>query len=69
MSSGFAPSRLRPTGRRRRWIPPDGAAVKLRPVGPAETFPLELLERLAATTPRPETNLLICHGLLAARAG
>jgi hypothetical protein len=30
--------------------------------------PLELLERLAALTPRPETNLLICHGLLAARA-
>jgi hypothetical protein len=27
--------------------------------------PLELLERLAAMTPRPETNLLICHGLLA----
>jgi hypothetical protein len=30
--------------------------------------PLELLERLAAMTPRPETNLLICHGPLAARA-
>jgi hypothetical protein len=30
--------------------------------------PLEFLERLAALTPRPETNLLICHGLLAARA-
>ena len=30
--------------------------------------PLELLERLAAMTPRPETNLLNCHGLLAARA-
>jgi hypothetical protein len=30
--------------------------------------PLELLERLAAITPRPEINLLICHGLLAARA-
>jgi Putative transposase len=27
--------------------------------------PLEFLERLAAMTPRPETNLLICHGLLA----
>ena len=27
--------------------------------------PLELLERLAAMTPRPETNLLICHGVLA----
>jgi hypothetical protein len=30
--------------------------------------PLELLERLAAMTPRPETNLLICHGVLAPRA-
>jgi hypothetical protein len=30
--------------------------------------PLELLERLAAMTPRPETNLLICHGVVAARA-
>src|SRR5262249_41045709 len=29
--------------------------------------PLEL-ERLAAMTPRPQTNLLICHRLLAARA-
>ena len=25
--------------------------------------PLEFLERLAAMTPRPETNLLICRGL------
>jgi hypothetical protein len=30
--------------------------------------PLEFLERLAAMTPRPETNLLICHGMLAPRA-
>jgi hypothetical protein len=30
--------------------------------------PLELLERLAAMTPRSETSLLICHGLLVARA-
>jgi Putative transposase len=30
--------------------------------------PLEFLERLAAITPRPETNLLICHGVLAPRA-
>ena len=30
--------------------------------------PLEFLERLAAITPRPETNLLICHGLLAPHA-
>jgi hypothetical protein len=30
--------------------------------------PLELLERLAAMTPRPETNRLMCHGLLAPRA-
>jgi hypothetical protein len=30
--------------------------------------PLEFLERLAALTPRPETNVLICHGVLAPRA-
>jgi hypothetical protein len=30
--------------------------------------PLEFLERLAAMTPRPETNLLICQGVLAPRA-
>jgi hypothetical protein len=30
--------------------------------------PLEFVERLAATTPRPETNLLICHGVLAPHA-
>ena len=30
--------------------------------------PLEFLERLAAMTPRSETNLLICHGVLAPRA-
>jgi len=30
--------------------------------------PLEFLERLAAITLRPETNLLICHGVLAPRA-
>jgi hypothetical protein len=31
--------------------------------------PLEFLEQqLAAMTPRPETNLLICHGLLATSA-
>jgi hypothetical protein len=30
--------------------------------------PLEFLERLAAMTPRPETNLPICHGVLAPRA-
>src|SRR6202795_95630 len=30
--------------------------------------PLEFLERLAAMTPRAETNLLICHGVLAPRA-
>ena len=30
--------------------------------------PLEFLERLAAMTPRPETNLLSCHGVLASRA-
>jgi hypothetical protein len=30
--------------------------------------PQEFLERLAAMTPRPEPNLLICHGVLAPRA-
>ena len=30
--------------------------------------PLEFLERLAAMTPRPETHVLICHGLFAPRA-
>jgi hypothetical protein len=30
--------------------------------------PLEFLERLATLTPRPETNLLLSHGVLAARA-
>jgi len=30
--------------------------------------PLEFLERLAAMTPRPEINLLICHGVLAPRS-
>ncbi len=30
--------------------------------------PLEFLERLAAMTPRPEVNLVICHGVLAPRA-
>jgi hypothetical protein len=27
-----------------------------------------VLDRLAAMTPRPETNVLICHGVLASRA-
>ena len=30
--------------------------------------PLKFLERLAAMTPRPEANLVICHGVLAPRA-
>jgi hypothetical protein len=30
--------------------------------------PLEFLEKLAAITPRPEVNLLICHDVLAPRA-
>ncbi len=30
--------------------------------------PLEFLERLAAMTPRPETNLPICHGVLVPRS-
>jgi hypothetical protein len=33
-----------------------------------EFEPLEFLECLAAMTPRPETNRLICHGVLAPRA-
>src|SRR5262249_11534193 len=31
--------------------------------------PLEFLEKLAALIPRPEVNLIICHGLLAPHAG
>jgi hypothetical protein len=30
--------------------------------------PLEFLEKLAAITPRPEVNLIICHGVLAPHA-
>jgi hypothetical protein len=30
--------------------------------------PLELLEKLAAITPRPEVNLIICHGVLGPNA-
>jgi len=30
--------------------------------------PVELLEKLAAITPRPEANLIICHGVLAPHA-
>jgi len=30
--------------------------------------PLEFLEKVAALIPRPEVNLIICHGLLAAHA-
>ena len=30
--------------------------------------PIELLEKLAAITPRPEVNLIICHGVLAPHA-
>ena len=30
--------------------------------------PLELLEKLAAITPRPEVHLIICHGVLAPHA-
>lgn len=30
--------------------------------------PVELLERLAALTPRPRINLILCHGVLAPRA-
>jgi putative transposase len=31
--------------------------------------PLEFLEKLAAITPRPEVNLIICHGVLAPNRG
>ncbi len=55
----FAQERLRPTERRR-------IALELKQAwhdGTRELVfePLELLERLAAMTPRPETNLLICQ--------
>ena len=53
-------------------MPPSEVAAwgaRRRPTeDPVALEPLELLERLAAMTPRPETNLLICHGRLAARA-
>jgi hypothetical protein len=62
----FAQERLR--------LRPDGrVALELKRAwhdGTSELVfePLELLERLAAMTPRPESNLLICHGVLAPRA-
>ncbi len=64
MRPPFAQERLRSDGR---------VALKLKTAwrdGTRELVfePLEFLERLAAMTPRPEINLLICHGVLAPRA-
>ncbi len=65
---------LRPPFAQERLRRRDGrVALALKTVWPDGTRalvfePLELLERLAAMTPRPETNLLICHGVLAPRA-
>jgi hypothetical protein len=62
----FAQERLRLRG--------DGrVAVKLKRAwhdGTTELVfePLEFLEKLAAITPRPEVNLIICHGVLAPHA-
>src|SRR5262245_65029137 len=63
-----------PFAQERRRLRSDGrVALELRTAwhdGTREVVfdPQELRERLAAMTPRPETNLLICHGVLAARA-
>ena len=48
----------------------DSLAVPIQAMAVRELVfePLEFLERLAAMTPRPETNLLICHGGLAPHA-
>jgi hypothetical protein len=68
----FSSSATRPSLRSRRRSCAKGGRKTYRASrsSPARSFPepLEFLERLAAMTPRPETNLLICHGLLAARA-
>src|SRR5499433_4540706 len=73
--SGYAAmSCVRPFAQERLRLRSDGrVALELKTAwhdGTRELVfePLELLERLAAMTPRPETNCLICHGLLAARA-
>src|SRR6266481_761134 len=54
----------RPGAGRRR----DGPGGSARGRVPRAGGEPEFLERLAAMTPRPETNLLICHGVLAPRA-
>jgi hypothetical protein len=62
----FAQERLRLRG--------DGrVALELKTAWPDGTRellfePLEFLERLAAMTPRPETNLIICHGVVSPHA-
>ena len=68
------PRRRPPFAQERLRLPGDGrVALELKRAwhdGTRELVfePLEFLERLAAMTPRPETNLLICHGVLAPRA-
>src|SRR5499433_2149780 len=73
--SGYAAmSCVRPFAQERLRLRSDGrVALELKTAwhdGTRELVfePLEFLERLAAMTPRPEKNLLICHGLLAPRA-
>ena len=63
-----------PVGQNRLQLTPDGKAVlELRRRWTDGTThlvfdPVELLERLAALTPRPRVNLILYHGLLAPRA-
>lgn len=63
-----------PVGQDRLQLMPDGKAVlELRRRWTDGTThlvfdPVELLERLAALTPRPRINLILYHGVLAPRA-
>ncbi len=63
-----------PIGQDRLQLTPDGKAVlELRRrwtdgTTPLVFDPVELLERLAALTPRPRINLVLYHGVLAPRA-
>ena len=63
-----------PVGQDRLQLTPDGKAVLgLRQRWTDGTThlvfdPVELLERLAAITPRPRVNLVLYHGVLAPRA-
>lgn len=63
-----------PVGQDRLQLMPDGTAVlELRRRWTDGTThlvfdPVELLERLAALTPRPRNNLILYHGVLAPRA-